>query len=112
MLKKKNILKNKKEFDFVFKKGKSNYDKILGIKIIKNNLNYNRFGVILGKKVNKLATERNKIKRRIKAILFNEEQILKSGFDIIVIPSPMIADKDYKFIKQTIVKILKILKMY
>jgi len=101
MLPKKNRLTKDKEFNNVFKNGRSSYTKILGFKAIKNNLNLNRFGIIVSKKVSKKAVERNKIKRQIRAIIKSKN--LHQGYDIIVLALPKIINSDYKKIEQSII---------
>ena len=70
MLPRYNRLAKKKEIDLVFKKGRSSYNKSLGVKcLINNNLTYNRFAVVVSNKVSKKAVIRNKIKRRLMEVL-------------------------------------------
>lgn len=99
MLKKQNRLKNKKDFDLVFKKGRSVFSEILGIKFLKNSLNINRFGVIVGLKVSKKAVERNLIKKQIKNILRSEDVFLRKGNDFVIITLPKIKNKKFKEIQ-------------
>lgn len=107
MLKKLHRLKKKKDFDIVFKNGKSKFSKILGIKIFSNNLDESRFGIIVSKKVSKKAVERNKIKRQIREILRLSLSEIKPGYDIIVIVSPNIMGSTYDKIKDSLFFCLK-----
>jgi ribonuclease P protein component, eubacterial len=102
MLKKINRLLLKKDFDAVWKKGRSSYDKILGIKTLSNNLTNNRFGIMAGLKVSKLAVERNKIKRRIRETIQVEEKKLKNGFDIVVTVLPAAKEKTFAELKESV----------
>ncbi len=112
MLAKNNRLKKNKDFDFVFKEGKSVYGSFLGIKIRVNNLEVNRFGVLLSTKVSKLAVTRNLYKRRIKDILRQQETEIKVGYDCVVIVLPTIIGKSYQEIKTEIKTIFSKLKFY
>jgi len=112
MLKKQNRLKNKNDFDKVFKKGISVFGQILGIKFSKNTSMFNRFGVIVSKKISKKAIERNKIKKQIKDILRNEEKNLKKGNDFVIITLPEIKNKKYKEIQLEISKNFKKINAY
>lgn len=85
MLKKENRLTKDKEFQHVFKKGFSCYDKLLGVKAVQNDLKNCRFGIIVSKKVSKSAVKRNKIKRTIRDILKLELCCLKLKYDIVII---------------------------
>lgn len=95
MLKKENRLSKKKDFDAVWQKGRSSFDKILGVKILPNKLEINRFGIMIGLKVSKKAVERNKIKRRIREIIKISEGDLKNGFDIVISVLPAARDKEF-----------------
>jgi ribonuclease P protein component len=112
MLEKGLRLTKNKEFDSVFKEGKSSYGHLLGIKVKKNELEYNRYGLLLSTKVSKLATIRNKYKRRIKAILFEENKKIKQGFDMVVIVFPLILNKKNQEVQSEIKNILTKLKFY
>ncbi len=103
MLAKENRLSKKKEFDNVFQFGRSNYSEILGIKVVKNKLNKNRFGVIVSNKISKKAVLRNRLKRQIKAILKEEDKKLKTGFDYVIISLPVILEANFNQIKKTII---------
>ena|SRR3989344_3524288 len=76
------------------------------IKIFPNNLGYNRFGVIISKKVAKQSTKRNKIKRiffnSLKTFLFSGK--MKSDYLIIV--SPKITELKKEDIKKLLNKFL------
>ena len=50
MLKKINRLTRQKDFDKVYKQGKSSFCKILGVKFTANDLGLSRFGVVVGLK--------------------------------------------------------------
>lgn len=102
MLSKLNRLKKKKDFDIAFKKGKSAFSKILGIKRINNSLEVNRFGIIVSTKVSKKAIDRNKIKRRLRSLIREENILLKQGSDIVIITLPEIKNVDYKTMRKTL----------
>lgn len=112
MISQKNRLTKDKEFDYVFKKGRSCYNKILGVKVAVNNLQHNRFGVIVSTKISKKATERNKIKRRIKAEVNSQSDKLKKGYDIVLISLADIKNKNYQDIKHAISQSFKKLELY
>ncbi len=88
MLKKQNRISNKKDFDRAFKAGQSFYGKIIGLKIVANDLTNNRFGIIVSAKVNKKAVERNRLRRiireKVKEIL--NELVVGKDFVFIVRP--------------------------
>lgn len=99
MLNRFNRLSKNKDFDKVFQKGRSSYKEVLGAKLIPNNLDYNRFGVLVGLKVSKKATVRNKIKRQIKTAIRLNEPFLKKGYDCVIVVFPLILAKNYQEIR-------------
>ncbi len=112
MIKKEKRLRKKKDIDNVFKNGKSFYSGLLGVKILKNNLEFNRYCVVISANISKKASERNKIKRRIKAVILEEEPFLKSGFDCLIIAKKEISLADFFFINSEVKKTFKKISLY
>lgn len=112
MLAKDNRLKKNKEFDLVFKEGKAVYGGFIGLKVRKNGLNINRFGILLSTKVSKLAVTRNKYKRKIRAIIRQENIKINIGHDCAVIVLPGILNKKYQEIETELQNIFVRLKFY
>ncbi len=112
MLKKSFRLTKNKKFDQVFKIGHSFFGIFLGIKALKNQENTNHYGVLVGLKVSKLAVRRNLVKRRIKAVLAQEDPKLARGYDVVIITKPEIINNNYASIKEEIERGLKKLKLY
>lgn len=81
----KNRLKKKKEFDDVFKNGKTVSGSFLFIKFKKNNIEIPRFGFIVGLKISKKAVERNKIKRLLSEVIKTILKQIKNNYDIITV---------------------------
>lgn len=88
MLAKEQRIAKKKDFDHIFSGGKSKYTKILGVKLIKNGLTFNRFGLIISNKVSKLAVERNRLRRILYSNLARLLLRLEIGYDMIIIVLP------------------------
>jgi len=88
MLNKVNRLTKKKEIDAVYNQGKSFYSKILGVKILENNIGQKRFVIIVSTKVSKLATGRNRLKRRIRAAIKQNLDRILGGRDYMIIVRP------------------------
>ena len=108
MLPQKNRLNKKKDFDAVFKKGKSSFDELLGVKILKNNKQkFSRFGIIVSSKVSKKAVKRNKIKRRIRNIIRKNHLSSIVIGDVVVISLPRVLDKKYSEIEKSLYKHFK-----
>ena len=111
MLQKENRLKKKKDFEKLFKEGRSFREKLLVLKANKNNLGKSRFGFIVSKKVSKKAVARNKIRRQLREIVRKEINNYQKGFDVAIIALPGIELKSFKEIDQTLKSALKKIKI-
>mgnify|MGYP003983313557 CR=1 FL=1 len=112
MLSSNNRLNKTKDFDLVFKKGRSIFSKNIGVKVLKNSFKINRFGVIVGVKVSKLAVERNLIKKRLRTILRQENKKLLEGYDIVLIVLPELKNLKYQEIEKMLNNIFKKHRLY
>jgi ribonuclease P protein component len=111
MLPQANRLTKKKDFERIFKEGRSSYDKLLGIKISPNRMDVSRFGILVGSKISKKAVERNLIKRRIRESIKKKLLHIKTGFDLIVITLPPIKKSEFDEIESALEFNLKRLKI-
>lgn len=112
MLAKFNRLSKDKDFDRVFKNGRSSYNQIMGIKATGNGLENNRYGILVSAKVSKKSVERNKIKRQLKAIIIKQTAKTIQGNDIVIICLPEILNKTFKEIEQSMSNLFKKFKLY
>ena len=112
MLPKENRLTKNKEFDFAFKQGKSNYNKTFGLKMAPNNLDITRMGILLGNKVSKRATDRNRIKRQLREAFGSEMEHLIQGNDFVIVVLPEIVGSDFASIKTLLQMTLKKIGAY
>ncbi len=104
MLSKENRLKNKKDFDNVFKKGRRVKGDFLFLKILENNLDASRFAFVVGLKISKKAVIRNKIKRRLRYIVREKFSDIQKGIDVMIITLPGIENQDFQQIKDNLTK--------
>ena len=102
MLPRQHRLQRNKDFDLVFKKGRTFHSELLLLKLRRNNLEINRFGFIIGKKISKKSTVRNEIKRRLSEIIRKKIANIKPGFDVVIRAGAEIIDKNYKEIEKEI----------
>lgn len=100
-------LSKKKDFERVAKSGRPFFARELGFKIIKNNLDKNRYGIVVNLKVDKRAVVRNKIRRQIKEIIRLNNENIKQGFDIMVLTRENIKDLKYKEIEEKLLNLFK-----
>lgn len=111
MLAKKYCLKGKAAFEKVFKQGNKCFVALFGIKILKNDLGYSRFGIIISSKISKKAVVRNKVRRRISETFRLNLKNFKSGFDVIIICRKPIIKASYQDIEKEILNSAKRLKL-
>ncbi|KKS44702.1 ribonuclease P protein component [Candidatus Azambacteria bacterium RIFOXYD1_FULL_42_11] len=97
MLPKMHRLKSSRDFNKVFKGGKTADNLFLKIKFLKNRQNVTRFGFIIGIKFSKRAAIRNLIKRRLRAAASSLFKETKPGFDIVIWPKEAVKkETDYQ----------------
>lgn len=107
MLSKEYRLKKKKDFDRVFRQGRSIYQKECGIHFIKNGLENSRFAFVVSAKIFKKAVQRNRIRRIMSEFVrLNLEKIIPN-YDVAIVVRSSIKEQDRKEIKKNIIKIFK-----
>jgi ribonuclease P protein component len=107
MLPKNNRLKKTKDFETVFKTGKSIRNSFLALKVTQNNLDISRFAFVISKKISKKAVVRNKIRRRLSATIEKEIKDIKKGFDFIFLTQSGIEKVDFLKTKESAVNLLE-----
>ena len=105
-------LRKDSDFRRVYKHGKSFANRYLVMYIMRNNLEYNRVGISVSKKVGK-AVVRNKVKRRIRESyrLYVDGKI-KSGYDIVFIARVSISDVEYNDIYKAMKHLVNKFKLF
>jgi len=106
MLPKEYRLIKDKDFARVARYGQKAYSPELNLKWIKNNQPYSRWGIVVSLKVDKKAVVRNKIKRRLRAILREKIDSLAPGWDVIIITKDRIKELDYSQLQNMFLEIL------
>ncbi len=89
-----------KDFNKIFRNGKSFYDDFFMIKALKNDLELNRFAVVVSKKVSLKAVERNKIKRKLREVLKKNIDLFPENCDAIVYANKSILNKPFNEIEE------------
>ena len=100
-------LKTEKDFEKVAKNGRPFFTSELGFKILKNNLDYNRYGIVINTKIDKRAVVRNKIRRRIKEIIRLNDKNFEKGFDVMFLVRESVKELEYSEIKEKLLKLFK-----
>lgn len=106
MLDIKNRLRNKKDIEKVFKSGRSLKEGTLLLRVLKNNLTESRIGFVVSQKVAKKAVVRNKVKRRLRALIIKRLQNIKSGVDLLFITLPGTGQKNYSYLEENVDRLL------
>lgn len=87
-------LKNSREFGNVYNNGKSYANRYLVMYVLKNNMDCNRLGISVSKKVGN-SVVRHRVTRLIReSYRLNKDNIIK-GFDIVVIARNSSKDRKY-----------------
>ncbi len=98
-------LAKKSDFARVAKFGQPFFVKELGFKSIKNNLSQNRYGLVVSLKIDKRATERNKIRRRLREIIRLHDKNLKQGFDVMILVRESVKELNYKQMEEKLLEL-------
>ena len=106
MIAQKNRLK-KADFELIFKNGNKKSNSFFNLRFIANKLDYCRFSVIVSNKISKKATERNKLKRQVKAVLSENLFKFRENIDLIITVLPPVKKTDFSEIKENLVNIAK-----
>jgi ribonuclease P protein component len=78
------VIRNKKDFDRLYKKGKSVGGKYLVVFQVKNGLDYSRHAFLASKKVGN-SVKRNRARRLLRESFRNQESRIRQGYDILFI---------------------------
>lgn len=108
-MKKQNIVKKAKDFNRIIKKkhGKSNNYFIINKE--ENQDNISKFGITFTKHIGNAVT-RNKLKRRIKNIIDNNQEIYEKGNTYIIIAKQEVLNLSYKQMEQEMISIFQKIK--
>ena len=107
---KKNVLRNKKDFNIIYNKGKSIHERFLVLFYIKNNLGYTRTSFLASKKVGNSVC-RNRARRLMKESLRVSNFSLPIGYDFIFIARNTIIKSKTQEVKKSLENALKKVKI-
>ncbi|MEB3161436.1 MAG: ribonuclease P protein component [Synechocystis sp.] len=95
-------LKHWQDFQTVYQQGKRFRRSHLLLRVLKDNKRpTSRFGITVSQKVSKKATDRNRIKRQIRAAILTLYPQIEPGFDVVIIVLPQgIGCKYERFLRE------------
>ncbi len=94
---------------FAYKKGATVRGPLLALRYVANSRQaHYRVAVVVSKKVHKSAVVRNRIRRRVFAIIREEMPATAASYDLVfTVFSETVATKDSKALRQSIIKLLQ-----
>ncbi len=102
----------KNDADFAYNRFKKSINSAsFRIRTALRNQNQPRFGFIIPKKVLNKATDRNKIKRRLKSLFFKHQTSIKP-LDILVLPNASSLKKSFTILETELITALKNLRAW
>lgn len=104
-------LKKNRDFQYVYKNGKSYANKYLVMYVIRNNMEKNRIGISVSKKVGN-SVVRHHLTRLIRESYRILEDDFQVGYDIVVIARVNSKDKSYHDIKSALEHLGKLHDIY
>lgn len=103
-------LKKTDEFSSVFSFRKRFYGEWLLANIKPNQQNYHRYGLVVSKKVSKLAVKRNYMKRVLRELLRAQTPVTVNGYDVVVQVRKAFQHDDFQAIQRDVVLLLSRLR--
>lgn len=93
-----NSIKKNRDFQVVYKTGKSYANKLLVMYVVDTGAKDTRIGISVSKKVGN-SVVRHHVTRLIREIYRLNKEKIKTGLDIVVVARPAAKDSDYKMIE-------------
>ncbi|MDD5146199.1 MAG: ribonuclease P protein component [Candidatus Pacebacteria bacterium] len=107
MLPKPYRLTKNNDFQNVFQNGRVAGGSFLAIKAAPNTLTHCRIGFVVSKKVSNKATDRNRVKRRLREAMRGFLPQFNNHFDMVLLTKKEIKDKEFGQIKEEMGALLK-----
>ena len=103
-------LKKNQDFQSVYRKGRSYANKLLVMYVLENNMERNRLGISVSKKVGN-SVVRHHVTRLVRESYRLQENIFNSGLDIVVIARANAASASYAGIESALLHLGKLHKI-
>ena len=96
-------LRKRTDFDAVYRKGRASANKLVALRLLRNDLPYNRYGFSVGKRLGK-AVVRNRVKRRLREGV--RSLTLQPGWDVVISARRPAAAADYHELREAVAGLL------
>lgn len=100
-------LKKNRQFQFVYKNGRSRANKYLVMYVKENGLGMNRIGISVSKKVGN-SVVRHRITRLVRESYRLHESVFNSGLDMVIVARVSAADAGYYEIESALLHLAKL----
>ncbi|MCQ2776135.1 MAG: ribonuclease P protein component [Bacilli bacterium] len=100
-----NRIKKSEDFAFTIKKGTANRNKSFVVHIRKNEFGYARIGISVSSKLGHAVT-RNRIKRQMRAMVFELVNLQQDSYDIVIVAKDGFLDRTYDENKALLAQLL------
>ena len=95
-------LRRRKEFDAVFRQGRTWANELLVLRSLPNELDHNRYGFVTSKRLGK-AVVRNRVRRRLRECV--RSLAARPGWDVVVSARARAADADFHQLRKAVVSL-------
>ena len=114
MLKKTHRLRKSKDYKRLVQNSRSCHFGALSVRVMPNQKDITRVGVVAGIAISKKAVVRNRVRRQLQEIvrLFLKERELKKGFDIMVRPDARAIGRSYNELRNMLGNIFEKIGVY
>src|SRR3989344_9011040 len=109
MLEKCSRIRKEEDFDRVFRQGKPLFFGEIACKFLPTRDPFFRVGFSCGKKPLPLATERNRLRRRLSHAIFQEKKHWPTGFDVVFFTTRKPKDASYATMEQVATRLFQAL---
>lgn len=101
------MIKDRKHFNFIIKNGHYNKDKNFVIyDVSRSDDSFPHFGIAIKTSIGK-AVVRNKLKRQIRCIVDNNKKLFKNGKDYIIMIRNECLNKNYSELNESLINVMK-----
>jgi ribonuclease P protein component len=111
MLPAKHRLRLENDIKTLLAKGRSVFSTVVGAKTRPNAFPFSRFAVVVGVKTDKRAVVRNRIKRRVRAIIHEQLGNIRPGYDVCFFPKKTAFSLPADKLKMEVLDVLKKAKL-